>query len=216
MRLLRRSSTVLTQQALRLSLQTTTSSRLLQKQISSIVSARCRTWTQTFRKLQLCHRTRKTFSHFWLQQRKWLQTMQTDRSSQCPWQAPALSAVSAWIFFFISGRCIFQHLFFFLVITDLIRKHLIIKETAAADFFLYLRYLFFIWIDSYFYCPVYFSHPDFLYTDGLILFLWTHCSCFIIIYLFYKNKCFYELFEQICSKVNSSLHQPMKSHWYQH
>ena len=27
--------------------------------------------------------------------------------------------------------------------------------------------LFFIWIDPYFYCPVYLSHPDFLYTDGL-------------------------------------------------
>ena len=111
-----------------------------------------------------------------------------------------------WIFFFISGRCIFQHLFFFLVITDLICKHLVIKKTAAADCFLYLNYLLFIWIDPYFYCRVYFSHPDFLYTDGLILFLRTYCSCFIIIYLFYKNKCFYELFEQICSKVNSSLH----------
>ena len=111
-----------------------------------------------------------------------------------------------WMFFFISGRCIFQHLFFFLVITDLICKHLVIKKTAAADCFLYLNYLLFIWIDPYFYCRVYFSHPDFLYTDGLILFLWTYCSCFIIIYLFYKNKCFYELFEQICSKVNSSLH----------
>ena len=28
-------------------------------------------------------------------------------------------------------------------------------------------YLFFIWIDPYFYCPVYLSHPDSLYTDGL-------------------------------------------------
>ena len=74
-----------------------------------------------------------------------------------------------WIFFFISGRCIFQHLFFFLVITDLICKHLVIKKTAAADCFLYLNYLLFIWIDPYFYCPVYLSHPDFLYTDGLLL-----------------------------------------------
>ena len=38
---------------------------------------------------------------------------------------------------------------------------------AAADCLLYLGYLFFIWIDPYFYCPVYLSHPDSLYTDGL-------------------------------------------------
>ena len=51
--------------------------------------------------------------------------------------------------------------------TDLIRKHPVIKKTTAADRLLYLGYLFFIWIDSYFYCPVYLSHPDSLYTDGL-------------------------------------------------
>ena len=65
----------------------------------------------------------------------------------------------------------FSASFFFLVMTDLICKHLVIKKTAAADCFLYLNYLLFIWIDPYFYCRVYFSHPDFLYTDGLILFL---------------------------------------------
>ena len=72
-----------------------------------------------------------------------------------------------WIFFFISGRRIFQHLFFFLIMTDLIRKHPVIEKTTAADCLLYLGYLFFIWIDPYFYCPVYLSHPDSLYTDGL-------------------------------------------------
>ena len=72
-----------------------------------------------------------------------------------------------WIFFFISGRRIFQHLFFFLIMTDLIRKHPVIEKTAAADRFFYLSYLFFIGINPYFYCPVYLSHPDFLYTDGL-------------------------------------------------
>ena len=51
--------------------------------------------------------------------------------------------------------------------TDLIRKHPVIKKTTAADRLLYLGYLFFIWIDPYFYCPVYLSHPDSLYTDGL-------------------------------------------------
>ena len=51
--------------------------------------------------------------------------------------------------------------------TDLIRKHPVIKKTTAADCLLYLGYLFFIWIDPYFYCPVYLSHPDSLYTDGL-------------------------------------------------
>ena len=51
--------------------------------------------------------------------------------------------------------------------TDLIRKHPVIEKTTAADCFLYLGYLFFIWIDPYFYCPVYLSHPDSLYTDGL-------------------------------------------------
>ena len=42
-----------------------------------------------------------------------------------------------------------------------------IEKTTAADRLLYLGYLFFIWIDPYFYCPVYLSHPDSLYTDGL-------------------------------------------------
>ena len=51
--------------------------------------------------------------------------------------------------------------------TDLIRKHPVIEKTAAADRFFYLSYLFFIGINPYFYCPVYLSHPDFLYTDGL-------------------------------------------------
>ena len=51
--------------------------------------------------------------------------------------------------------------------TDLIRKHPVIEKAAAADRLLYLGYLFFIWIDPYFYCPVYLSHPDSLYTDGL-------------------------------------------------
>ena len=51
--------------------------------------------------------------------------------------------------------------------TDLIRKHPVIEETTAADCLLYLGYLFFIWIDPYFYCPVYLSHPDSLYTNGL-------------------------------------------------
>jgi len=51
--------------------------------------------------------------------------------------------------------------------TDLIRKHPVIEKTTAADRLLYLGYLFFIWIDPYFYCPVYLSHPDSLYTDGL-------------------------------------------------
>ena len=50
---------------------------------------------------------------------------------------------------------------------DLIRKHPVIEKAAAADCFLYLGYLFFIWIDPYFYCPIYLSHPDSLYTDGL-------------------------------------------------
>ena len=51
--------------------------------------------------------------------------------------------------------------------TDLIRKHPVIEKTTATDCLLYLGYLFFIWIDPYFYCPVYLSHPDSLYTDGL-------------------------------------------------
>ena len=46
-------------------------------------------------------------------------------------------------------------------------KHPVIEKTTASDRLLYLGYLFFIWIDPYFYCPVYLSHPDSLYTDGL-------------------------------------------------
>jgi len=61
----------------------------------------------------------------------------------------------------------FSASFFFLIMADLIRKHPVIEKTTAADRLLYLGYLFFIWIDPYFYCPVYLSHPDSLYTDGL-------------------------------------------------
>ena len=68
------------------------------------------------------------------------------------------------IFLLISGRCVPEHLFFFLVIADLVRKHLVIDKAAAADCFLYLNALLFIWIDPYFYGAVRFSHPGFLYT----------------------------------------------------
>ena len=68
------------------------------------------------------------------------------------------------IFLLISGRCVPEHLFFFLVIADLVRKHLVIDKAAAADCFLYLNALLFIWIDPYFYGAVHFSHPGFLYT----------------------------------------------------
>ena len=37
-------------------------------------------------------------------------------------------------------------------------------DAAAADCFLYLDSLLFIWIDPYFYGAVHSSHPDFLYT----------------------------------------------------
>ena len=69
-----------------------------------------------------------------------------------------------WIFLFISGRCVPEHLFFFLVIADLICKHLVIDKAAAADCLLYLNSLLFIWIDPYFYGAVHSSHPGFLYT----------------------------------------------------
>ena len=68
------------------------------------------------------------------------------------------------IFLLISGRCIPEHLFFLLVIADLVRKHLVIDKAAATDCFLYLNALLFIWIDPYFYGAVHFSHPGFLYT----------------------------------------------------
>ncbi len=60
------------------------------------------------------------------------------------------------IFLLISGRCVPEHLFFFLVIADLVRKHLVIDKAAAADCFLYLNSLLFIWIDPYFYGAVHF------------------------------------------------------------
>ena len=63
------------------------------------------------------------------------------------------------IFLLISGRCVPEHLFFFLVIADLICKHLVIDKAAAADCLLYLNSLLFIWIDPYFYGAVHFSHP---------------------------------------------------------
>ena len=71
------------------------------------------------------------------------------------------------IFLLISGRCVPEHLFFFLVIADLVRKHLVIDKAAAADCFLYLNALLFIWIDPYFYGAVHFAHPGFLYTAVL-------------------------------------------------
>ena len=42
-----------------------------------------------------------------------------------------------------------------------------IQAWKGTDRIRYPVSLFFIWIDSYFYCPVYLSHPDSLYTDGL-------------------------------------------------
>ena len=68
------------------------------------------------------------------------------------------------IFLLISGRCVPEHLFFFQIIADLVRKHLVIDKAAAANCFLYLNSLLFIWIDPYFYGAVHFSHPGFLYT----------------------------------------------------
>ena len=68
------------------------------------------------------------------------------------------------IFLLISGRCVPEHLFFFLVIADLVREHLVIDKATAADCFLYLDSLLFIWIDSYFYGAVHSSHLNFLYT----------------------------------------------------
>ena len=53
---------------------------------------------------------------------------------------------------------------FYLVIADLICKHLVIDKAAAADCLLYLNSLLFIWIDPYFYGAVHSSHPGFLYT----------------------------------------------------
>ena len=46
-----------------------------------------------------------------------------------------------------------------------IRKHTVIDKATAADCFFYLHTLFCIWIDSYFYCPIYFPHLLFLHVD---------------------------------------------------
>ena len=47
---------------------------------------------------------------------------------------------SAGIFLLISGRCVPEHLFFFLVIADLVCEHLVIDKAATADCFLYLDF----------------------------------------------------------------------------
>ena len=39
-----------------------------------------------------------------------------------------------------------------------VSKHTVIDKSAAANCFFYLYTLFCIWIDSYFYCPIYFPH----------------------------------------------------------
>ena len=48
--------------------------------------------------------------------------------------------------------------FFLFIMFHFICKHTVIDKSAAADCFFYLYTLFCIWIDSYFYCPIYFPH----------------------------------------------------------
>ena len=48
--------------------------------------------------------------------------------------------------------------FFFFIMFHFVSKHTVIDKSAAADCFFYLYTLFCIWIDSYFYCPIYFPH----------------------------------------------------------
>ena len=43
-------------------------------------------------------------------------------------QGKRIHLFQPWIFLFISGRCVPEHLFFFLVIADLICKHLVIDK----------------------------------------------------------------------------------------
>ena len=97
-----------------------------------------------------------------------------------------------------------------------IRKHTVIDKPAAADCFFYLHTLFCIWIDSYFYCPVYFPHliPTYKQTNSIIVFR-AICSSFIIIqfhcknkrFLFYLQKSFgylwdlWVIYEHLCSNL---------------
>ena len=62
-------------------------------------------------------------------------------------QGKGIHLLQPWIFLFISGRCVPEHLFFFLVIADLICKHLVIDKAAAADCLLYLNSLLALGID---------------------------------------------------------------------
>ena len=48
--------------------------------------------------------------------------------------------------------------FFFFIMFHFICKHTVIDKSAVANCFFYLYTLFCIWIDSYFYCPIYFPH----------------------------------------------------------
>ena len=115
-------------------------------------------------------------------------------------QGRGIHLFQPWIFLFISGRCVPEHLFFFLVIADLICKHLVIDKAAAADCLLYLNSLLFIWIDPYFYGAVHSSHPGFLYTavsfqsllrlhwadrrsDSRMHLSWSNSIIFIILFL---------------------------------
>ena len=59
-------------------------SNLLQNQILSTVSAKCRIWVLIFQRSLLCLKTPKMSLLFWLQQKKWQPTMLTVRSSPCP------------------------------------------------------------------------------------------------------------------------------------
>ena len=89
-----------------------------------------------------------------------------------------------------------------------IRKHTVIDKPAATDCFFYLHTLFCIWIDSYFYCPVYFPHLIPIYEWFQLSFMNNMFSFYHNtiqspeqVFLFFIYKILLIIYEHLCSNL---------------
>ena len=89
-----------------------------------------------------------------------------------------------------------------------IRKHTVIDKPAAADCFFYLHTLFCIWIDSYFYCPVYFPHLIPIYewfqlsfTNNMFSFYYNTIQSPEQVFLLFIYKILLIIYEHLCSNL---------------
>ena len=89
-----------------------------------------------------------------------------------------------------------------------IRKHTVIDKPAAADCFFYLHTLFCIWIDSYFYCPVYFPHLIPIYEwfqlsfmNNMFSFYYNTIQSPEQVFLLFIYKILLIIYEHLCSNL---------------